>query len=241
MNKTFVGTSGWNYKHWRDNVFYPDGLPQNKWLEYYAGFFSTVELNVTFYRLPSKETFKHWHEITPKKFCFVAKGSRFITHIKRLNDIKDPLRLFLKNVSGLKEKLSCLLWQFAPSFPKKIDRLENFLKLLQKTKLRQTFEFRHPSWFDDETYSLLRKYKACLCTADSFRRKTIRELTTNFIYLRFHDTVTGNYSQQQLREWADFAQSCRPRDIFAFFNNDARGYAVKNALTFKRMLENYTS
>jgi uncharacterized protein YecE (DUF72 family) len=239
MGKIFVGTSGWNYKHWMNGVFYPPGMPAAKWLEHYVQYFNSVELNVTFYRLVRKETFQNWHKKTPKNFYFVAKGSRFITHIKRLKSVAEPLDVFMKNVVGLKEKLVTILWQFAPKFKKDLGRLEVFLKLLDKrTDVPQAFEFRHPSWFDEEVYDLLKKYNACLCVAHSDRHPCVKVLTADFLYLRFHGEALyrSNYTDEQLQEWADYAKPYRKRDILAFFNNDAEGFAVKNAMKFQEML-----
>lgn len=238
MSNAFVGTSGWSYPHWQD-VFYPDGLSQSKWLEHYAQFFNCVELNVTFYRLVQKKTFHNWYKRTPDKFYFVAKGSRFITHIKKLKGIGESLALFIDNAKGLKEKLSAVLWQFPPGFKRDLKRLETFLKLLKKTKIRQAFEFRHQTWFDREVYALLKKYNACLCIAHSGHFPCVREITADFVYLRFHggeSLYSSDYSDRELKEWSDFAKSTK-KDIFAFFNNDAYGYAVKNALKFRGLLE----
>lgn len=240
MPKKFIGTSGWNYPHWAGGVFYPEGLSQSRWLDYYTQFFNSVELNVTFYRLVKKETFGNWRKTTPKDFYFVAKGSRFITHIKRLKAPKESLGMLFDNVSGLKEKLAAILWQLPPGFRADLRRLEGFLKLLKKRKARQAFEFRHESWFNKEVYSLLREYNACLCIAHSGRFPCVREVTADFLYLRFHGgspiLYSANYSDKELKEWADFAKRHKSKDIFAFFNNDACGYAVKNALKFKELL-----
>jgi uncharacterized protein YecE (DUF72 family) len=126
----FIGTSGYNYPHWWNGVFYPADLPQKKWLEFYAEYFDTVELNVSFYRLPRKEVFEGWYKRTPKKFVFAVKGSRFITHIKRLKDCRDPLSLLLDHASPLKEKLGVVLWQLPPQFKFQKERLEEFCVLL---------------------------------------------------------------------------------------------------------------
>jgi len=238
MLKQFIGTSGWNYSHWQ-GIFYPEDLAENKWLLYYTNFFNCVELNVTFYRLPKKEIFLNWYKKTPKDFFFVAKGSRFITHIKKLKDIEKPLDLFMRNVAYLKEKLVACLWQFPPQFKKDIKRIENFLKLLKKTGIRQAFEFRNTSFFMQDIYSLLKKYNFCLCIAHSEYFPCVKEITSDFIYLRFHGgnlLYSSNYSDKELKAWADFAQSTK-KDIFAFFNNDAQGFAVKNALRFKELLK----
>lgn len=253
MSRLFIGTSGWNYPHWRD-IFYPKDLSQSKWLQHYTEFFNAVELNVTFYRLVQKKTFQNWYKRTPRDFYFVAKGSRFITHIKKLKAAKESLGLFIDNVIELKEKLAAILWQLPPSFSrqscnvgrdpafagkKDLKRLEAFLKLLKKTKIRQAFEFRNESWFDKEVYALLKQYGACLCIAHSSRFPCVKELTADFLYLRFHggeSLYSSNYPDKELKEWANFAKSTK-RDIFAFFNNDAYGYAVKNALRFRELLK----
>ena len=235
----YVGTSGWNYPHWK-KVFYPQGLPQSKWLKHYVESFNCVELNVTFYRLVKKQTFENWRRNTPEDFCFIAKGSRFITHIKRLNNVKQPLELFVGNAKGLKEKLALVLWQLPPSFKKDVKRLQIFLKLLKKTKLRHSFEFRNDTWFDKEVYDLLKDYNSCLCIAHSPRFPCQRIVTADFLYLRFHGGQTlysSNYSDKELKEWAKFAREYkRSKDIFSFFNNDAKGFAVKNALRFRELL-----
>jgi uncharacterized protein YecE (DUF72 family) len=241
MSRLFIGTSGYNYPHWADGVFYPEGLNQSKWLEYYAKFFNCVELNVTFYRLVQKKTFQNWHKRVPKDFSFVAKGSKYITHIKKLRGIKESLDLFMDNAIELKEKLAAILWQLPPSFKKDLKRLEAFLKLLNIPKVRQVFEFRNQTWFNKEIYNLLKKYNVGLCIAHSNRFPCVKEVTADFIYLRFHggqSLYSSNYSDKELKEWIDFAKKkFKNKDIFAFFNNDAYGYAVKNALKFRELLE----
>jgi len=236
----YVGTSGWNYLHWK-GIFYPEGLPQARWLQHYVKFFNCVELNVTFYRLVKKETFQNWRKRTPEDFYFVAKGSRFITHIKKLKDISQPLNLFLDNARGLRDKLALVLWQLPPSFKKDIKRLTLFFKLLKKTNLRHSFEFRNESWFDSEVYRLFKEYNFCLCIAHSPRFPCQRVITADFLYLRFHgkELLYGsNYSDKELKAWAEFAREFKKqKDIFAFFNNDARGFAVKNALRFRELLK----
>ena len=236
----YVGTSGWNYLHWK-GVFYPEGLSVCRWLEHYIKFFNCVELNVTFYRLVKKKTFQNWRQETPGDFHFVAKGSRFITHIKKIRDINQPLGLFLDNASGLKDKLALVLWQLPPSFKKDIPRLVSFFRLLRKTHLRHSFEFRNDTWFDKEVYQLFKEYNFCLCIAHSPHFPCQRVVTADFLYLRFHGgelLYSSNYSEKELKEWAKFAcEFKKNKDIFAFFNNDAHGFAVKNALRFRELLE----
>lgn len=239
MFNIYLGTSGWNYLDWKDR-FYPKGLSQDKWLDHYTNFFDTVELNVTFYRLVKKKIFRGWYDRTPKGFCFVAKGSRYITHIKRLKNCAEPLNLFIDSAKGLKEKLIAVLWQLPPGFKKDLKRLEIFLKLVTKTRIPQVFEFRHLSWFDKEVYALLKKYNICLCIAHSGRYPCVKEITSDFTYLRFHGGKTlygGNYSDKELKRWAKFIKDLKVKDVFVFFNNDAHGFAVKNALRFKELLK----
>lgn len=246
-NKIFVGTSGYNYKHWSAGVFYPPKLSQRKWLEYYAKYFNTVELNVTFYRLPKKETFKNWYKRTPQQFLFVVKGNRFITHIKKLKDCEQPLKLFFDYAKELKEKLGPILWQLPPNFKADEERLEKFCQGLTKSvavkNVPQIFEFRHPSWFCQKTYSMLKKYKFSLCIAHSNRwPRPGGMVTAGPVYLRFHggEILYGsNYSDKELKTWAVKAKRWfeTGKSIYAYFNNDAYGFAVKNALAFRRLLE----
>lgn len=239
MPRSKIGTSGWNYPHWK-GIFYPVGLSQRKWLEYYTKFFNAVEINVTFYRSIEEKIYRGWREKAPGGFRFFVKGPRFITHIKRLKGVSGPLKLFINNASCLEDKLGGCLWQLPPGFKKDIIRLEAFIKLLARTNLRHTIEFRNRTWFDEETYSLLRKYNICLCIAHSSRFPCVKAVTADFLYLRFHgsDRIYGsNYSEAQLRSWAVLTKKiAKSRDILAFFNNDACGYAVNNALKFKELL-----
>lgn len=242
----YIGTSGYNYPHWGEGVFYPPHLPQNKWLEYYARFFPTVELNVTFYRLPQEKTFVNWYLRTPENFHFVLKGSRFITHVKKLKDSKEPLSLFLERAGNLKEKLRIILWQFPPAFPVDMEKLGNFARLLSSAtdspRVNHAFEFRHPSWFTSQVYDLLRSHNFSLCIAHSKRWPLALEITADFIYLRFHggEVLYGsNYSEEELREWAGRIRAWRKggREIYAFFNNDAHGFAVKNGLRLGELVK----
>lgn len=239
-----IGTSGYNYPHWWRGVFYPSDLPQRKWLEFYAQHFNTVELNVTFYRLPKKEIFEGWYKRTPKDFSFAIKGSRFITHIKRLKDCREPLSLLLDNASPLKEKLGVVLWQLSPQFHFDKERLEQFCVLLstlpRSKSLRHAFEFRNPSWFCQEVFQILEEFRFSLCLAHGSGLPYIEKITAEFVYLRLHggEILYGsNYSDKELKEWADKIDGWRKkgRDVFVYFNNDAYGFAVKNGLTLKNI------
>lgn len=254
----YIGTSGYNYDHWR-RVFYPENLPQNKWLEFYIQHFKTVELNVTFYRLPQESVFKSWYRRAPADFLFSCKGSRFITHIKKLNDVKEATQLFFKRVMLLKEKLGMVLWQFPPQLKaesqkskvkiktenSKLNNLKNFknfLKLLSKYKVHQAFEFRDESWFCKEIYNLLKKYNCALVAVDSSRYPLVEKITADFVYIRFHGSralFNSNYTKSELQNWARKIKRRQKQklDIYCYFNNDAQGFAVKNAKELKTILD----
>jgi uncharacterized protein YecE (DUF72 family) len=241
-----IGTSGYNYPHWWNGVFYPFDLPQRKWLEYYTGYFETVELNVSFYRLPKKEVFESWYKRTPKKFSFAVKGSRFITHMKRLKDCREPLSLFLDHASPLKEKLGVVLWQLPPRFRFNKERLEEFCVLLstlpRSKHLRHAFEFRDESWVCQEAFRLLEEFKFGFCIAHGAGLPVVETVTSNYVYLRLHggELLYGsNYSEKELKEWAKKIENWKSKgkDIFIYFNNDAYGFAILNALTLKKLVQ----
>lgn len=240
-----IGTSGYNYPHWGSGVFYPSELPEKKWLEFYSGYFNTVELNVTFYRLPTKKIFESWYNRTPNGFLFAIKGSRFITHIKRLKDCKQPLELFLDHASCLKEKLGVILWQLPPRFKVNKDRLKEFSILISKLhlskKITHAFEFRDESWFCIEIFNILREFNFSFCIAHGSGLPMVEKLTSNVIYIRLHggEMLYGsNYSEGELRRWAEKIRAWEKKGkiIFVYFNNDAHGFAVKNAITLKKIL-----
>jgi len=244
-NEVFIGTSGYNYPHWWNGTFYPSDLPQKKWLEFYAEYFNSVELNVSFYRLPKKEVFQGWYKRTPKKFVFAVKGSRFITHIKRLKDCREPVSLFFDHASPLKEKLGAVLWQLPPRFKFQKERLEQFcvlLTTLPRSKLhRHAFEFRDESWLCQEAFRILEDFRFALCLAHGSGLSCIEEITSDFIYLRLHggEVLYGSsYSDKELRQWAGKIQGWRKKSkaTFVYFNNDAYAFAVKNGLTLKRSI-----
>ena len=241
----FIGTSGYNYPDWWNGVFYPSDLPQRKWLEFYAKHFNTVELNVSFYRLPKKEVFESWYKRTAKGFVFCVKGSRFITHIKRLKDCREPLSLLLEHASPLKEKLGALLWQLPPKFPFDKQRLEQFCILLstlpRSKNLRHVFEFRDESWFCQEARRVLGEFHFAFCTAHGSGLPLMEPLTSDFVYLRLHGGEVlygGDYSDTELKRWAERLKEWgeKGQSAFVYFNNDAYGFAIKNALTLKKIV-----
>jgi len=234
-----IGTSGWHYDHWQ-GLFYPDKLPKSEWFEYYAEDFNTVEINNTFYQEPKRETFRNWQNQAPEGFLYTVKAHRFITHVKRLKDPKVPVERFFERVRLLKENLGPILYQLPPNFHKDLDRLRAFIKVLPKDRIA-VFEFRHKSWFADDTYELLRKVNAAFCVHDLSGKSTPRVITSDIIYVRFHGPTgeyAGNYSRATLQNWADWIKENikGKKAVFVYFNNDYNAYAVYNAKVLKELL-----
>jgi uncharacterized protein YecE (DUF72 family) len=238
MGKLFLGTSGYSYKHWK-GIFYPSDLPQAHWLEFYCQHFATVELNVTFYRLPSPQAFDGWYQRTPPDFCFAAKGSRFITHIKKLKDCRQPLQVFKENATALGEKLAVCLWQLPPNLQYNSERLEAFCRLLidEYPEKRHTFEFRHESWLQKECYDILSAHGFALCIPISPDYPRQEQLAAPFSYIRFHSSETranSSYTDKELSQWAEkIRRWLKEHDVYVYFNNDASGFAIANAKTLR--------
>lgn len=233
-----IGTSGWIYKHWR-GVFYPERLPQRAWLEFYAQHFDTVEVNFSFYRLPSRETFEAWQRRAPEGFCYAVKGSRFITHLKRLQEPEQHVALFFERLQGLGERAGPVLWQLPPDFRRDNERLERFLAALPSGH-QHALEFRHESWLSEPIFERLAGRGAALVIPESPHLPRALRLTTNWTYLRFHEGAHGgSYTAQQLDTWADWIRSVQAggATVWAYFNNDVSGYAVKNARALRTRLE----
>ena len=240
MKRVRIGCSGWNYKDWRQS-FYPKGLPARQWLERYAEAFDTVEINNTFYRLPKQSAVENWVKQTPRGFVFTVKASRYLTHIKRLTTVEDGVKLLYERIEPLAQtpKMGPVLWQLPGNFQRDDERLRGALKGLPKG--RHCFEFRHPSWFCDEVYKLLRRHRVALVIGDTPERPfQTHELTAAWTFVRFHYGHRGrggNYSQTELEEWAERIRDWRERvEVYAYFNNDWKEYAVKNALELKKLL-----
>lgn len=238
----FIGTSGFSYNHWIGN-FYPEDLKEKEFLQYYSRYFNTVELNVTFYRLPQQGAFRGWYSRTTKKFVFAVKGNRFITHIKKLKRCRSALRLFFNRIKPLGTKIGPILWQLPPSYKKDIKVLGIFLSILSGyKKFRHVFEFRHESWFDRDVFNLLESMGIGLCSADWPSCSKGIHLTTDLIYIRRHGhgakLYSGCYSMAQLRKDAEIIKTfaAEKKDVYIYFNNDAHGYAVKNAMQLKKIL-----
>jgi len=238
MKEIHIGTSGYSYKHWQGS-FYPEDLPEAEWLRYYAKRFNSLELNVTYYRLPTKEMYESWLEDTPPEFTFSLKGSRYITHTKRLHGIENALSAFIEGAQGLKTKARVILWQFAPNFSKDGSRLDRFLTLLDTLPFDQAFEFRHPSWFEPDIFELLSAHNASLVIADSPDYPKTEIVTADFAYLRFHggqELYGSNYTPKELSRWAENISALKVKKIYAYFNNDALGFATANAEELKKLL-----
>jgi uncharacterized protein YecE (DUF72 family) len=233
-----IGTSGWQYKHWR-GPFYESDLLVSRMLEAYYRHFDTVEINNSFYKLPSAAAFEKWRESTPRNFLFAVKASRFITHMKKLKDPENALQNFLPRAEKLKEKLGPILFQLPPRWQVHPERLKDFLQALPR-KHRYAFEFRDPSWHTQRIYDLLRQFNAAFCIFDLAGFHSPREITANFTYVRLHGPggpYQGNYSRHALREWAERIRQWRSSlDVFIYFDNDQAGYAALNALDLRKLV-----
>lgn len=235
----WVGTSGWVYPHWK-GVFYPANLPSRDWLSFYSSHFRTVEINNSFYRLPSEDAFKSWAQSTPQGFLFSVKASRFITHVKKLNVTTEPVERFLERARLLGPKLGPILFQLPPGWSCNPERLEAFLELLP-ADLPFAFEFRDESWFNERVYALLEKKGVALCLISLPGFVCPVKVTAPFVYIRMHGSGTvygGLYSLEELSYWARLAKNFLKEglDLYVYFNNDAFGFAVRNAAEFIEML-----
>jgi uncharacterized protein YecE (DUF72 family) len=235
-----VGCSGWQYRDWR-GVLYPAGVPQSRWLERYAEEFDTVEVNSTFYRLASRDAVERWVQQTPEDFLFALKASRYLIHMKKLRDIEQGIGRFYERIEPLTgtPKMGPVLWQLPEWFKRDDATLAAALDALPAG--RHCFEFRDPTWFCDEVYDLLRRHAVALAIGDRPDRPWQPfVLTTDWTFVRFHyghRGRRGNYSESELRDWADrLADAAREASVLAYFNNDWEGFAVRNARSLRAML-----
>jgi uncharacterized protein YecE (DUF72 family) len=238
-----IGCSGWNYAHWRNGVFYPPRCAPRNWLRYYSRFFDTVEINMTFYRLPKAPVVARWVEETPREFLFAVKVSRYITHVKRLIDVAPNLAILDDRIAPLvaSPKMGPLLWQLPPTFRRDDERLAHALGDFPRGQ-RHAIEFRHASWFAPEVMALLRERNVALVIGDrpQVHGFQTHELTADFTFVRFHGGArgaNGNYNHEELDEWATRLRDWSRRvEVFAYFNNDWEGYAIENALYLRERL-----
>lgn len=243
MARFWIGTSGWQYRHWRQ-LFYPREVPQQRWLDFYMQHFRTVEINSSFYRQPAPRTWDGWRSAAAEDFRFAVKANRFLTHILRLRGVEQPLRRFLEGASRLEEHLGPILFQLPPNFQRSDEnqaRLARLLELLPGDK-RFAVEFRHSSWFAAPVYDLLRHGGVAFCSFDMPDLECPLLATAPHAYVRFHgpgETYVGNYSDEALEGWAQrlLALSADLEEVWVYFNNDIGGHAVRNAAYLRQRLE----
>lgn len=233
-----VGTSGWSYADWRGR-FYPEKLTQKEWLPFYSQNFSTVEINMTFYRFPKAETLKGWLTKVPSHFKFTLKANRQITHYKRIKGVKSDVRYFYILADSLGDKLGCILFQLPPSLALDLDLLEEFLSTLSP-KHKNVIEFRHESWYTEKAYDLLKSYKVTFCTVSSTKVPKTAVETAETAYFRFHG-ITGGYrhlyEDEELKEWAEAIKGIRAKECYIYFNNDYHAHAVENSKKLRELLQ----
>jgi uncharacterized protein YecE (DUF72 family) len=239
-----IGTSGWHYKHWL-GTFYPADLKVSRMFEFYQRYFDTVELNNSFYRLPTPDAFVAWRDSAPSNFIFAVKGSRFLTHNKKLKEPEQALQNLLPRSEILGEKLGPLLFQLPPKWKVNVERLEEFLRALPKQN-RYAFEFREPSWHTPAVYQTLERHNAAYCIHELAGFHTPIVLTANFSYVRLHGPgarYQGSYADEKLSEWAERISKWKRRlkAVYVYFDNDEAGYAPRNALELKRLVSRQTS
>ncbi|OGW56079.1 MAG: hypothetical protein A3D21_08855 [Nitrospirae bacterium RIFCSPHIGHO2_02_FULL_42_12] len=245
LGKLYIGTSGWNYEHWR-GIFYPDDLPQNRWLDFYSQHFDTVEINFSFYRLPEKKTFEGWYHTTQEHFSFTAKVSRFYTHMKKLALPEENLSRFLENATGLGDKLSAILFQLPPFWNVNVERLAQLAAYMNAQKIlpciRSVLEVRNNSWLSEDVFKVLKDNNIALCLADWPELPVDSPITADFVYVRRHGPsalYASRYTQKELEADAGMIRRwlTSGKDVYVYFNNDAMAWAVKNALELKKLLK----
>lgn len=233
-----IGTSGWVYKHWR-GLFYPQELRQEQWFDHYAAHFDTVEINNSFYRLPSATAFAAWREQAPTGFVYAVKASRFLTHLKKLKDPEEPICRFFERADHLGQTLGPVLYQLPPHWQLNLPRFEHFLASLPQGYLH-VVEFRDPSWLTEDVFKLMERYAVAHCIHDMRPLEVPLRVTAAAVYLRFHGypKYGGDYEEVTLESWARHIDQWHSQqlNVFVYFNNDIGGYALNNAQTLKRLL-----
>jgi uncharacterized protein YecE (DUF72 family) len=240
IDRTHIGTSGWVYGHWKGR-FYPEDLPQEAWLGYYAQQFDTVEINYSFYQLPSEKDFRTWEEQAPEGFLYAVKGNRYITHMKNLKASSKSVEKFTSRARLLKSHLGPILWQLPPHWHANPARLEAFAARLPDD-VQHAFEFRDPDWFDDEIRSILERHAFGFVIYAMPGVECPHWVTSDLIYLRFHGvqgSYSGAYGEERLRPWAEEISSWAEngRTVHAYFNNDPEAHAVEDARTLISLLD----
>jgi uncharacterized protein YecE (DUF72 family) len=240
--KIYIGTSGWVYKDWAKR-FYPKEVPKKRHLAFYATRFPTVEINASFYRLPAEKTFDDWREAVPPGFLYAVKGSRAVTHLKRLKPGAKSFPLLIERSHRLGPRLGPILWQLPPSFPKNTERLTHFLQELPR-RISHAIEFRHPTWLEEGVGNVLRRFGVAKVWVSSLAMPMDFEVTSNFVYLRFHGLQGGaahDYSDEELEPWAEHLRRYARQGMsgFVYFNNDVNTRAPLNALRLMQMVGKY--
>lgn len=236
--RIYIGTSGWNYDDWRGTV-YPDDLPSNQWFEHYSQLFDTVEINNTFYQQPTRHTLDAWERQAPSGFVYAVKAHRYLTHNLKLKNPRQPLRRIVNSARRLKSHLGPLLYQLPPNWKKDLVRLRKFAKLLP-SKETHVLEFRNRDWLADDTFELMRELKLCLCVHDMLPRHP-KQVTGPAVYIRFHGPgqpkYANKYTPSRLKPWAEWIRDVASNHkVYAYFNNDHHGYAVRDAETLRELV-----
>ncbi len=241
MPGLFIGTSGWQYRHWKETLY--KGVRTKEWLEHYANTFDAVEVNGSFYRLQARETYAKWVQRTPESFSFAIRGHRFTTHNKKLLDPHESIRKQVEPTAALGSRLRAVLWQTPPSLQADLPRLDNFLLALSEEwpGVRHVLEFRHPSWMTPEVAQMLNARKVANCISDSGRWQRWDVITTDLVYVRLHGvphTYWSGYSRADLNGWAAKIRDWQnpEREVHVYFDNDAAGRAPVDALELVAML-----
>lgn len=235
-----IATSGYHYKHWV-GPFYPPKTSAARMLQFYVQHFDTLELNNSFYRLPTIQAFEYWRDSTPRNFLFAVKASRFITHNKKLKDPQNALENLLPRAEHLRKKLGPILFQLPPKWKVNVERLQELLEILPEEH-RYAFEFRELTWLTPEVNRVLEKFNSAFCIYELAGYHTPLEITADFSYIRLHGPAAGkyqgSYSNERLKDWAKWIekQSKRLKAIYVYFDNDQAGFAAHNALRLREMV-----
>ena len=239
--RLFIGTSGWNYKDWKEGFY--SGVPQKKWLSHYAGRFNSVEVNATFYRQLQEKTYRNWLESTPGSFFFVIKGSRYVSHIKRLKEPEGSILKQRDNIAPLQPKLAGVLWQLPAKLEKDLGRLRDFLAVISREwgQTPHALELRNETWFDEEVAGLLEEHNVANCLSDAPSWPLWDRITSDVAYVRLHghtELYRSAYTEEQLRAWADRARQWleQGKTVHFYFDNTDSGAAPENAARLRELL-----